>query len=372
MHGKASHTSRVIVKVSDTIRPLGSLEHLFWLLDQNRSVHFAMTAQIAGNASPDDWRDVLDRVQERHPILSVCIEGSPGSVPRFRQADGAPIPLRIVEGDPKIRWETEVGEELAMPFAPSRAPLIRAVLIQGSRDTAFILVAHHSIADGLSLAYAIRDTLSSLSGELLEPLRLAPAQEEMLGVSARPAALADAHAHPDGGPAGKPSTYRPLDDARPVVKGLRLAPALTASLRNCARQEGTTVQGALCAAFMIAGRQVSADWRDSAMRILSPINNRPLLDVGESCGVFVSATTGAFEGQATGFWELARNAKAAIAIGQARDGVVVVLSTIGEVVAKGAGIATAADFAANAFAHEATLTNLGGAGLRQPIRRLEA
>ena len=69
--------------------------------------------------------------------------------------------------------------------------------------------------------------------------------------------------------------------------------------------------------------------------------------------------TGAFEGQAIGFWELARNAKAAIAHGQARDGVVVVLSTIGEVVAKGAGIATAADFAANAFAHEATLTNLG-------------
>jgi Condensation domain len=168
-----SDTSRVAVKASDPIRPLGSLEHLFWLLDQNRSSHFAVTAQIAGKASPDDWREALDRVQERHPILSVCIEGSPGSVPRFRQEDAAPIPLRIVEGDPKTHWEGEVGEELATPFDPNRAPLIRAVLIQGSRDTAFILVAHHSIADGLSLAYTIRDTLSTLSGELLEPLPLA-------------------------------------------------------------------------------------------------------------------------------------------------------------------------------------------------------
>jgi Condensation domain len=356
---KTNDTTRVAVKASDTIRPLGSLEHLFWLLDQNRSCHFAVTAQIAGKASPGDWREALDCLQERHPILSVCIEGTPGSVPRFRQEDAAPIPLRIVDGDPETHWEGEVGEELATPFDPNRAPLIRAVLIQGSRDTAFILVAHHAIADGLSLAYAIRDTLSALYGELLEPLPWAPAQEEILSEGARPAAVADAHKEPDGAPAGRPSIYRPLDDARPVVKGLRLAPALTTSLRDCARLEGTTVHGALCAAFTIAGRQVSADWRDSALRIVSPINVRSLLDVGESCGVFVSATTCAFDGQAIGFWELARNAKAAIAIGQTRDGVVALLSTIGEVVDKGAEIATAANFAAGAFAHEVTLTNLG-------------
>src|SRR5262245_40324687 len=112
------------VKASDTIRPLGSFEHMFWLLDQNRSCHFAMTAQIAGRASPDHWREALDRVQARHPLLSVCIEGSPGSVPCFRQEDAAPIPLRIVEGDPKTHCEREVGEELATPIDPNRAPLI--------------------------------------------------------------------------------------------------------------------------------------------------------------------------------------------------------------------------------------------------------
>src|SRR5215831_14227176 len=88
---------------TDITRPLGSLEHLFWLMDQNRSVHFAMTAQIAGRASPYHWREALDRLQWRHPILSVCIDGKPGSIPRFHQVDPAPIPLRIVEGDPKVR-----------------------------------------------------------------------------------------------------------------------------------------------------------------------------------------------------------------------------------------------------------------------------
>jgi hypothetical protein len=348
----------LLAKASDTLRPLGPVEHMFWLLDQYRPVHFAVTAEIAGTASPDDWRQALDRVQERHPILSVSIEGSPGSVPRFRSEDAAPIPLRIVEGNPRTRWEREVGEELATPFDPKRAPLMRAVLIEGSQDTALILAAHHSIADGLSLAYAIRDTLSALSGEPLDPLPLVPPQEEMLGVVARPAALAGARAQPVGGLAGKPSN-RPSDDVRPLVRGLRLTPALTTSLADRARQEGTTVHGALCAAVAIAGQRASANWRDGTVLIMSPINLRPLLDAGESCGLFVSATKGELDGRATGFWELARHAKAATAIGQRRDNVTALLSTVEGVVGKGADVATVVDFAAIAFAHEVMLTNLG-------------
>jgi hypothetical protein len=145
----------VAVSAQGAIRSLGSLEHLFWLLDQNRFAHFAVTALISGETSPRDWRRALDRLQKRHPILSVCIGGEPGSVPSFRRADAAPIPLRIVEDEPDLRWEAEVETELATPFDPRQAPLIRAVLIHGARDAAFMLVAHHSIADGLSLAYAI-------------------------------------------------------------------------------------------------------------------------------------------------------------------------------------------------------------------------
>jgi len=59
-----------------------------------------------------------------------------------------PIPLRIVEDDdPGSRWKIEVGEELATPLDASEAPLARAVLIQGERQVALILAAHHSIAD---------------------------------------------------------------------------------------------------------------------------------------------------------------------------------------------------------------------------------
>src|SRR4029077_18460314 len=116
-------------------------------------------------------------------LLSVCIDGKPGTVPSFRRVSAAPTPLRIVEDEPERRWNVEVGEELATPFNPSQAPLVRAVLIQGIRDAAFMLVAHHSIADGLSIAYAIRDTLGAIAGRALQPLPWLLSQDDILKVS---------------------------------------------------------------------------------------------------------------------------------------------------------------------------------------------
>src|SRR5215471_13842485 len=216
----------------DAIRRLGTLEHLFWLYDQHRSFHFAVTALISGQASHRDWRKALDRLQKRHPILSVCIAGEANSVPAFRPVDVAPIPLRIVNDEPERRWEAEVAEELATPLDSSRAPLIRAVLIQRARDAAFILVAHHSIADGLSLAYAIRDTLDALADRPLPPLAWLPSQDDMLNVSD---SLVDGQEQDQAG-AAMPAVYRPHDNARPTVKGLRLSPSLTSSIRARARQ----------------------------------------------------------------------------------------------------------------------------------------
>ena len=71
----------------EALHSLGSLEHLFWLLNQHGSVHFAVMALISGRASPRDWRRALDQLQKRHPILSVCIDGEPDLVPMFRQAE---------------------------------------------------------------------------------------------------------------------------------------------------------------------------------------------------------------------------------------------------------------------------------------------
>jgi hypothetical protein len=92
---------------------------------------------------------------------------------------------------------------------------------------------------------------------------------------------------------------------------------------------------------------------------MSPINARPLLEVGESCGVFISATTSVFDGEAVDFWDLAREARNSIAANQNREYIAAGLSAFQEVVGNGADVATAAEFGAQVFANEIMLTNLG-------------
>jgi len=156
-----------------------------------------------------------------------------------------------------------------------------------------------------------------------------------------------------------PGVYRPYDNARPTVKGLQLSPGLTSRVRKRARVEGTTVHGALCAALVLASREVSPAWREISLRILSPINARPLLGAGESCGVFLGATTSVFDRHAIDFWDIARDARIGVADNQTSENIAAQLSIFRQVVGNGAEVATAAQFVAKVFASEVLLTNLG-------------
>jgi hypothetical protein len=95
------------------------------------------------------------------------------------------------------------------------------------------------------------------------------------------------------------------------------------------------------------------------LRIFSPINARPLLDAGESCGVFLGATTSVFDRQATDFWDIARDARNGVAVNQTSENVATQLAAFRRVVGNGAEVAAVAEFAAKVFASEVLLTNLG-------------
>jgi hypothetical protein len=104
------------------VRPLGSFEHLFWLLDQASPRHFSLAAQIEGSTIVGDWRVALDHVQRRHPFFSVCIEKDRNSNPQFRQVLDKPIPLRSVRVTSAIHAIQQavskgLGVEAAMQLA---------------------------------------------------------------------------------------------------------------------------------------------------------------------------------------------------------------------------------------------------------------
>jgi hypothetical protein len=76
-----------------------------------------------------------------------------------------------------------VAEELTRPFDTARAPMVRVVLLRAGHTTpaAIVLTCAHTIVDGLSAGYILRDLFSALNGHPLQALPIPPSQEELIG-----------------------------------------------------------------------------------------------------------------------------------------------------------------------------------------------
>jgi len=363
------------VNPATLLRPLGSFEHFLWLIDQNRPVHFALAAHVQGATEINQWRQALELVQRRHPLLSASIVANGTGRPSFRRDVGTPIPLRVRQENNATRdWELEMELELSIAFDPEQAPLVRTVLLHEPDRAVVILVAHHSVADGRSIAFVIRDLLQVLSGRGLDSLSLLPPHEEMLGLTGPGAA---ASARPAEGtlspvsPASEPATYISRERLRPRIKSVHLTSALTRKLRERARQEGTTVHGALSAAVALAAWFEKTDFTDAPIRICSPIDTRKLLGLGEDCAALIDAGIVNIRPRTpVDFWDVARESMVSLSRARTLQGVVDSRGVLCRAVADGVDVPAAAAICAQAFAHDIMLTNLGNLPFRSDFGQL--
>jgi hypothetical protein len=342
------------------IRPLGWTERLFWLLDRNSPRHFVLAAQVEGRTTEKDWRKALDAVQRRHPLLRVGIAVGEDSVPCFYNAPAAPIPLRIVQrGQAGANWETEFARELASPIDPEHAPLMRATLLPEPDRVTCILSTHHAIADGMSVAFVVRDLLQALSGATLQPLAVLPAYDDLVArVAAGHAPLAGA-AGLDLHAPGPPSVYRARDGALPQVRTLGLASELVASLKDRARAEGTTVHGALCSGMALTFAQILGRPAGEPIRIWSPMDVRRLLGLGEDCTLLALSMMVPADPQGpTGFWGAARGVATRLAATRNVEHLAAALAFLSRTIG-GLEVAEAARLMARRFPFDFVLTNLG-------------
>ena len=339
------------------VRPLGSFEQFFWLFDQHRPIHFALAAQIEGATTLGRWRVALDLLQRRHPFFSVSIKKNGNSAPYFCR-ETATIPLRVVQGKDVVRrWESEIERELSTPFSAEQAPLVRVTLLHEANRAVCILVAHHAIADGLSIAYAIRDLLQVLSGNPIDLLPVIPPHEEILGLTRDQENQAEANQESNTA-SGRPKSYLGRE-LRPRIKGLQLSPELTRKLRERARTERTTVHGALCAAFALGYREIFVELKEEPICVLSPIDTRKLLNLGEDCAVLVASGLVVFEPRPATFWDIARYARTGLAPAQTLEGIAASRSRVHQMVSNGIDVPTVAAVTAEGFAHDICVTNLG-------------
>ena len=331
-------------------RTLGAFEKTFWLLDQIDSKDFSLAADISGSAPVEKWQTALNEVQKRHPNLSVKIVMDELARPALQHAENMIIPLRVVNVQQDYRWEQEVEKELSERFNTAQGPLLRAVLIQKPHSTVLILVANHSVADGTSLSYLMRDILFAVSGKKLDPMNPQVSNDQTLGL-------------PDDLPSQTVGQVLNLNmktvACNPLVSSLRISENITQNILKMARRENTTVHGAICAAALIASRKLRSQWSDERMELVSPICTRAALSLDDNFGLNITTQSVFFEQQPhLSFWDLARLAKAGLDGTNSAEYVTGYLSFFRDIVFGHNDIQQMLDVLKTAFNHHIMVTNL--------------
>ena len=278
-------------------RKLGPFEHLLWLVDQWTPRHFVLVARVEGGSiRAEDMRLALLHVQHRHPILRASILVNGGS-PEFHPSD-APIELRIVHRTNDTQWLHEVETQLALPFERNDQPLLRVVLVQGEAISELILVVHHSIGDGVSAMFLLRDLLECMEGYPLEELLPRNALEELIGSGETSVAS----------PPSPPVSQAVKRIDRPqngLLQIFEIGPSELNRILDRSRKEGTTLQGALLASLLFSMLE------EDAVHCLAPINVRRIIPpVAEDFGLYISSGLATLDrNTAMNFWCLARTAR---------------------------------------------------------------
>jgi NRPS condensation-like uncharacterized protein len=147
------------VKADKYKRIITSPECLF-----SRSPYSIVTvvARIKGNVSESMLIHAVSQVQQRHPNLRVQIEEDDEHALWFTSEEAGEIPIETVARESDEHWIRVLHEASQVPFEFDLRPAIRFILVQSPVESELIILCHHIICDGLSLAYLARDLMVHL------------------------------------------------------------------------------------------------------------------------------------------------------------------------------------------------------------------
>jgi hypothetical protein len=349
---------------TQTRRPLGGFERFFWLFNQQRPIHFTMVAEITGTLPVTAWENALAAVQQLHPLLSVSINLNENNAPEFVTQPGATIPLRIVKATSETAWVADLEHEAINRFHAASAPLIRAVLYEYQNKSVIALIAHHSIADGRSLSFVIRDLLNATNGKYAEPYAMPPSLDDYANLpkntlSQFPASDADIALHNQ-----QPQAVK----ATPQIHLLQLSPKLSSQVIKRSKQEGTTVHGALSAALALASKA----WKPQPIRLFSPASARETLDAGETVCLYIAGRVVPFDMETMGaFWDIARYAKESLAGVSSEEEIFEFARAVSGLITSGVNAEGTAQFTDTALANEYMITNVGALPFESTFGKLK-
>jgi NRPS condensation-like uncharacterized protein len=133
-----------------------------------------MVARIKGNVSEDMLKNAVQKVQQRHALLRVRIKDDNDHAQWFTSEGVRETPVEIVPRQSVNHWIKIHQEACKLPFEFENRPAIRFMLVQSPDVSELIILCHHIICDGMSLAYLARDLMVHL-GDPARQVEVVPA-----------------------------------------------------------------------------------------------------------------------------------------------------------------------------------------------------
>jgi len=281
-----------------------------------------MVARVRGDVSGRMLADAVSKVQQRHPLLRARIVEDRAHDLWFTSEGAGEIPIEVVPRESEEHWVQVFHEACQVPFEFDARPAIRFILVQSPAVSELIILCHHIICDGLSLAYLAKDLMIHLGDPerdvevLPDPVPLdrgSMPQDVSVGriaqffVNRINRKWAQARVFFDQ------EDYRALCEAywrdyTHRMLSIELSEAQTSTLVDRCRREQVTVNTALTAAFVGAQVVVQGDRPyHSTIGIAGSVRDRLREPVGEGMGFYAGVVTCKCGYDVkTSFWENAR------------------------------------------------------------------
>ncbi|HLP60503.1 MAG TPA: amino acid adenylation domain-containing protein, partial [Candidatus Deferrimicrobium sp.] len=192
-------------------------------------------------------------------------------------------------------WSPAIINSFIRPFDLSRAPLLRAGLVQLTENTHLLIVdMHHLISDGISIQILIRDFTAFYSGNELTGIKLQYKDytEWQLRQKSSPVLLRQGEYWQNQFAGEIPVLNLTTDFPRPTVQsfdgstmGFRLDNEITRALKTLVMETGTTPYMALLSVYTILIAKLSSQ---EDIIVGTPTAGRQHADLEKIIGVFVN------------------------------------------------------------------------------------
>lgn len=281
-----------------------------------------MVARIWGSVSESMVENALSKVRLRHPNLRVRIVVDDDGTPWFTSDGAGEIPVEVVPRESADHWIRIVEESCRIPFEFDVRPAVRLILVQSPDISELVILCHHILCDGLSLAYLTRDLMVHLGDSAREVEVLpdpVPINKDNLPDDVSLNAIVRFFINRFNRKWATERVVFDQEDYRDLTQAywshyqhrvltVELSEAETTALVERCRRESVTVNSALAAAFVGAPAEVQgARPYHSSIAVAASLRDRLPVPAGEMMGFYAGIVSPKwkYDGK-RGFWDNAR------------------------------------------------------------------